>query len=255
MFLFVKCLIRKKEFLGCFLICILLFGLLFYSLFLSFSINNYVINDKEQIEYRTLFIDASSSILEKIKLDKNVTNMHFNDDKEYYEVVIDKYANVASFVSFYGSDLSYVETYPYTASKVITSISYFLNGSIALLSLFIIILIIMSILNFTFTFKRDIALYKMIGYNNFILFRMLVILFFLFYTIVYIIGFLIAYLLLFISKYLFLVFDVSIDIIYFNISINLVIILLLLFLILLSILFLFGKISKISPLILFKKSS
>ncbi len=255
MFLLYKCIIRKKEFFSCFIISILLFGLLFYSLLLSFSINTYINKDKENIKYRTIFIDCSSKILEKIRVDDNVVDVHYNEDNGYYEVIIDNYSNVNSFISFYERDLSYIESYTYCGSKIIVYIKYILKGFIILLSLLISILIILSIFNFIFNFKRDIALYKMIGYNNFVLSYMFLILFLFFYSFMYFMGGLISYLLLFISKYLLLVFNISFDITFWNIGIYFGLYLLLVGFVMISVGILFKKINKISPLMLFKKSS
>lgn len=252
--LMLKSLIFKKGFINYIFVCILLFGTLIFLMNARVSVNKLVEDSKNVIEYRTVIVTVKNDkILEELKQEKMIEKVEKRDELSF-NLILKKYDYISPFLEYYSDEFSYIETKPYTSSEVVNGVSKLLISIISLVLIIIIFLTFINVNDLAVSEKKDISLYKLLGYNNKYLLKSLLQILVILHIVLYFFGVILSFIITKVANYFLLIKGIEFNISMFKLHITIKLFLLMIIVLFVCLLILYLKIKKIAPVILFKES-
>lgn len=248
-----KSLRLNSTFFNYILICLLLIFSIIILLTIKNSFDYYSNSRKNEEIYRTISVTFNKesnieSIINSFEIEKAIKIKDYD-----YKIVLKKYDYLSSFLEKNNTEFYYVETNLYTSSNVVQNINLFLKVFIFLISVIVFILISLNVVDLSFSEKKEIALYKLIGCNSKKVLKELLVVLLIYHFLIFLtavissyIGILLVNIVLKKLKIVFFLYFIHFKNI-FILFVAMIIILIF------SILLLFLKIRKIEPILLFKE--
>lgn len=253
--LMLKSLLKKNTLINYILICFFLFILLILIFSFKLSIENNITFYQENLESRTVEISLKDGyLIDELNSSQFVENINYDTSLNKYEVVLKKTEYIDIFLEKYNEKINFYSIHINEQTSLFEKLNKFV--------LFICLLIIFSIIFLTFinisellsSERKNLALYKLLGYTNvYLVFKIL--LYFTFsHFILYFISNFISYSLISLINNFLTKICANFILIYVPLKINIFILIGMYSLIVINGFILYFKLKKISPIILFKDS-
>ena len=241
-----KSLLLNKNILRYFFMFSLLLIIFIFLLNIRHSLNKSIYNSNESLTERTIWIDSKDNIT-KEELEKSNKIEEIIEEDGFYKIVFDSKKDLNNFKETYKNDYNQLITFNNDNSKDLKEkVLVFFNILIYVFIFLLFSILIFNILEIITESKKNISLYKLLGFKNKDILKKYIFVLIILYTIIYILAILINIFIAWILNIIINIFTENFQIIINNNLITLYISIILTLIIMTLISYL--KIKKISPI-------